>query len=351
MSKRINTNNARTTRTNLLATTGLAALMLAALAVHPAHAAMTVTPTGSVTVTSNTATTATTNTDGTNASSLDRIQLWDNGISINASVTGGTITGNGLALEETGGAAASITVTSTKSITSSSGIGLLLLGNGGAISFTDTSSVIARPCSHRSAFGCDHADHVLKHQWRSRRCGQHLRGRWHHAGDDQWRNDRGFRRLCRHRFVGNRSRRTQCREHQRHDWVHQFHGHCAQSDGHRVQFDHEQQNHRRCGDGSEPGHHDCHEYRNLDDHQQCGRCYQWGSHPYARVVHTCPVPIGPGDSLDGGRHGRGQDHQRRYIDRRHLSVQQRIRSPIREPGTSRTTAIPATTPLRSARAA
>jgi hypothetical protein len=132
----------RTTRTSLLATSGLAVLMFAALPVRPAHAQMTVTAGGSVQVDADTATTATTNTDGAIASSFDQVQLWDNGTAITAGTDGvDSITGNGLVLEETGATAASITMTNAgnSSITSSSGIGLQMLGNGGGITYTDTS--------------------------------------------------------------------------------------------------------------------------------------------------------------------------------------------------------------------
>lgn len=132
----------RTARAGLLATSGLAVLMLAAA--QPARAQMAVAAGGSVQVNANTATTATTNTDGANTSSFDQIQLWDNGTAITASTDGThSITGNGLALEETGGTAAAISMTNAagSSIGSSSGIGLQMLGNGGGITYSGGGTV------------------------------------------------------------------------------------------------------------------------------------------------------------------------------------------------------------------
>jgi hypothetical protein len=124
---------------------GFAALMLAALPLCPnaVHAQMTVTPGGTVQLNATTATNATTNTDGANASSLDQIQLWDNGTPIIATTDGvDSITGNGLTLQETGATTGAISMTNagSSSISSSSGIGLQMIGNGGGVTYTDTGS-------------------------------------------------------------------------------------------------------------------------------------------------------------------------------------------------------------------
>lgn len=105
-----------------------------------------VTAGGSVTCTANTTTTATTNTNGATASSSDQIQLWNNGTAITGAVNGGvTIGGFGLALEETGGAAAGISLTNNAgaAITTSAGgnPALQLIGNGGAIAYSGNGSI------------------------------------------------------------------------------------------------------------------------------------------------------------------------------------------------------------------
>src|SRR5579862_3489810 len=128
-------------RSRSLVMSVLTALMMVAASVYPdvAHAQMTVTPGGSVQVNANTTTTPTTNLDGANPSSDDQFQVWDNGTPIVASTDGiSAVTGDGLALVETGGVPASITMlnNSGSSISSSIGIGLALTGNGGGVSYS-----------------------------------------------------------------------------------------------------------------------------------------------------------------------------------------------------------------------
>lgn len=135
-------------RARLLASSALTTLALAALTLSsPAHASCAVTVGGSV-ICSTTTTTNTTNTNGGTASSSDRIQLWSNGVPIVGSVlTGATISGAGLQLQETGAIAANITMTNNAGATIASGAGagvsaLSLIGNGGLVTYNGAGSIL-----------------------------------------------------------------------------------------------------------------------------------------------------------------------------------------------------------------
>jgi outer membrane autotransporter protein len=142
----------------LLAISGLAALIIAAASAYPdrAHAQMTVTPGGSVQVNADTTTTATINLDGANASSDDEFQVWDNGTPITASTDGiHAVTGDGLALVETGGVPASISMVNAagSSISSSIGTGLTLTGNGGGVSYSGGGAIFGNTGLSASEIG------------------------------------------------------------------------------------------------------------------------------------------------------------------------------------------------------
>ena len=101
---------------------------------------------GSVTCSNNTTTTPTTNTDGGTALSLDRIQTWNNGTPITASVNAVTVNGYGLELLQTGATSGTINLINNAggAIDSDAGSAtpaLALIGNSGNISYSGAGTI------------------------------------------------------------------------------------------------------------------------------------------------------------------------------------------------------------------